>query len=333
MQVATKIVVSVRVIMLVSPNTGSLEVDLAEAVMASLKHACRRRFRQLRRWIREMTVPAVHASPKVPPLRRRAVRGLTIGAAAAVLLAYVGALGTDIAPFGHRLAYWASVILPGSVLGLIFTALVRGWGRLARHRWAEVVVVAAAVSLPHTFLVVVASALFFGLGAITPGLVVSFFGAVVVLALVLTAINYLAAATETAVPETAPTEPPHPEPASDPVGVTSPDPALPPLPDLIAKKLVTRLRHARLIAIEAQDHYLRIHTDAGSDLVLMRMVDACALLPESAGARVNRSWWAARGAVEALARRERKAELILRGGLVVPVNRAMQAALREQGWA
>jgi hypothetical protein len=281
-----------------------------------------------------MTVPAVHASPNAPPLRRRAVRGLTIGAAAAVLLAYVGALGTDIAPFGQRLAYWASVILPGSVLGLVFTALVRGWGRLARHRWAEVVVVAAAVSLPHTFLVVVASALFFGLGAITPGLVASFCGAVLVLTLVLIAINYLAAATETAVPEAAPTAPPHlgSEPPPDPVGVTSPDQALPPLPDLIAEKLVTRLRAARLIAIEAEDHYLRIHTDAGSDLVLMRMVDACALLPESAGARVHRSWWAARGAVEALARREGKAELTLRGGLAVPVSRAMQATLREQGW-
>ena len=64
----------------------------------------------------------------------------------------------------------------------------------------------------------------------------------------------------------------------------------------------------------------------------MRMVDACALLPESAGARVHRSWWAARGAVEALARREGKAELTLQGGLAVPVSRAMQAALREQGW-
>lgn len=281
-----------------------------------------------------MTVPTVHASPNALPLRRRAARGLAIGAAAAVLLAYVGAMGTDMAPFGQRLAYWATAILPGSVLGLVFTALVRGWGRLARHPWAEVVVVAVAVSLPHTFLVVVASALFFGVGAITPGLVVSFFGAVVVLALVLTAINYLAAANETAVPEAAPTEPPlpGPAPASGPVGVTSPDPALPPLPDLIAEKLAIRLRAARLIAIEAQDHYIRIHTDAGSDLVLMRMVDACALLPESAGARVHRSWWAARGAVEALARRDGKAELILRGGLAVPVSRAMQVTLREQGW-
>jgi hypothetical protein len=281
-----------------------------------------------------MTVPAVHASPNATTLRRRAVRGLTIGAAATVLLAYVGALGTDMAPFGQRLAYWASVILPGSVLGLVFTTLVSGWGGLARHRWAEVVVVAAAVSLPHTFLVVVASALFFGLEAITPGLVASFFGAVLVLTLVLTAINYLAAATETAVPEAAPTAPPASgsEPPPDPVGVPLPHPALPPLPDLIAEKLAIGLRTARLIAIEAEDHYLRIHTDAGSDLVLMRMVDACALLPESAGARVHRSWWAARGAVEALVRREGKAELTLRGGLAVPVSRAMQATLREQGW-
>lgn len=281
-----------------------------------------------------MTVPAVYASPNATLLRRRAVRGLTIGAAAALLLAYVGALGTDIAPFGQRLAYWASVILPGSVLGLVFTALVRGWGGLARHPWGEVAVVTAAVSLPHTFLVVVASTLFFGLGAITPGQVASFFGAVLVLTFVLTAINYLAAATETAVPEAARTGPPPggSKPPYDPEGAPSPDPVLPPLPDLIAEKLAIRLRAVRLIAIKAEDHYLRIYTDAGSDLVLMRMVDACALLPESAGARVHRSWWAARGAVEAVTRREGKAELILRGGLAVPVSRAMQVTLREQGW-
>ncbi len=256
---------------------------------------------------------------------------MAIGVAAAVVLAYLGALGTHQAPLGQRLAYWAAVILPGSVLGLMVTALVRGWGGLAGRRWLEIAAIALAVSVPHTFLVVVASALFFGIEAITPGLVASFWSAVLVIALVLTAINHLAAAGEAGVPTPA-AEPLPPAPVASPPPTPADDSPLPPLPELIAEKLPARLRAARLIAIEAEDHYLRIHTDAGSDLVLMRMTDACALLPETAGARVHRSWWAARAATEAVERGGGRVELRLACGLVVPVSRAMQGAIKAQGW-
>jgi DNA-binding LytR/AlgR family response regulator len=281
-----------------------------------------------------MNQPAFHASPNAHPLRARALRGLGIGLAAAVVLAVLGAMNTGQAPFGYRLLYWASVILPGSLLGIAVQTAVSVWGGLAGRRWTEIAVVALLVSVPHTFMVIVATALFFGLDAITPGVVVFFGLTVLMVALVLTTINHLAAP-----PAAAPAYPSPPEvPAAAPVSSTAPEPApdavqaLPALPEMIAEKLPVRLRQARLIAIEAEDHYLRIHTDAGSDLVLMRMTDACALLPEAAGARVHRSWWAARAAVETLARREGKAELTLQGGLTVPVSRAMQASLRDQGW-
>lgn len=281
-----------------------------------------------------MTQPAFHASPNAHPLRARALRGLAIGLAAAVVLALLGAMNTGQAPIGYRLLYWASVILPGSLLGIAVQTAVSAWGGLAGRRWMEIAVVALLVSVPHTFMVIVATALFFGLDAITPGVVVFFGLTVLMVALVLTAINHLAAP-----PAAEPVYPSPPKgPAAAQVAAAVPEPApfaalsLPALPELIAEKLPIRLKQARLIAIEAEDHYLRVHTDAGSDLVLMRMVDACALLPEAAGARVHRSWWAARGAVETLARREGKAELTLQGGLTVPVSRAMQASLREQGW-
>lgn len=303
--------------------------------MPSLSPGCRAGFRETPPRIREMNETAIHASRTADRARARALRGMAIGVAATVVLAYLGALGTHQAPLVQRLAYWAAVIMPGSVLGLMVTALVRGWGGLAGRRWLEVAVIALAVSVPHTFLVVVASALFFGIEAITPGLVASFWSAVLVIALVLTAINHLAATGEAAVPLAAaaplppvPVAAPPPEPAPE-LADASP---LPPLPELIAEKLPARLRAARLIAIEAEDHYLRIHTDAGSDLVLMRMTDACALLPEAAGARVHRSWWAARAATEAVERGGGRTELRLAGGLVVPVSRAMQAVIRAQGW-
>lgn len=288
-----------------------------------------------------MNQPALHASPNAHPLRARAWRGLAIGLAAAVVLAVLGAMNTGQAPFGYRLLYWASVILPGSLLGIFVQTAVSAWGVSRGRRWIEIAVVALLVSVPHTFMVIVATALFFGLDAITPG-VVAFFGlTVLMVALVLTTINHLAAAPAAdPAPASAPEMPAIRQvEASDPQPETAPAPhdepsrpALPELPELVAEKLPVRLRQARLIAIEAEDHYLRIHTNAGSDLMLMRMTDACALLPEAAGARVHRSWWAARGAVVTLARREGKAELTLLGGLTVPVSRAMQAILREQGW-
>lgn len=275
-----------------------------------------------------MTGPAVHASPIAHPLRARALRGVMIGLAAALVLAVLGAMNTGQAPFGYRLLYWACVILPGSLLGIAIQTAVLAWGGLAGRRWTEIAVVAVLVSVPHTFMVIVATALFFGIDAITPG-VVGFFGlTVLMVALVLTTINHLAAVPASEpVPAAAPANfLPAPEPQAP---ATS---SLPTLPELIAEKLPVRLRSARLIAIAAEDHYLRIHTEAGSDLVLMRMTDACALLPETAGARVHRSWWAARGAAEGLMRHNGKAQLALRGGLIIPVSRAMQATLREQGW-
>lgn len=258
---------------------------------------------------------------------------MVIGFAAALLLAYLGAFGTGPAPALLRLAYWIAVILPGSLIGMAIQEIMRGWGALSHNRWAEIVVVALLISLPHSFMVIVASALFFGIAAITPGLVFDFWIAVLVVSLVLTAINYLAAGEAAAAPPVIPPAPPLAEPAAPaaPGAGTDAPPALPPLPELVAEKLPARLRQARVIAIEAEDHYLRIHTEAGSDLVLMRMTDACALLGEAAGLRVHRSWWVARGAIEARARRSGKLELALVGGLVVPVSRTMYGALRELG--
>lgn len=254
------------------------------------------------------------ASPRVA-----LARGLTVGALAALLLAFVGALGTGQASFPARLAYWAAVVLPGSLLGLAAAALVRRWSGIAARRWAQVGLIALAVSLPHTFLVIVASAIFFGVGAITPMLVAEFWLAVFVVTLVLTAINHLAITGTPASPAPAPPPPTVPATASASASATPPC-----LPAMIADKMPPHLAAARLLAIAAEDHYLRIHTDAGDALILLRMADACALLDAQEGLRVHRSWWVARAAV-ADARRDgdRLTLLVPRVG-DVPVSRAMR---------
>lgn len=48
-----------------------------------------------------------------------------------------------------------------------------------------------------------------------------------------------------------------------------------------------------------EDRYLRIHTDGGSDLILMRLRDAVGELAGADGLQVHRSFWVARAAVRA----------------------------------
>jgi len=75
-----------------------------------------------------------------------------------------------------------------------------------------------------------------------------------------------------------------------------------------------------------------IHTDLGSDIILMRMVDAVTLLDTTPGARVHRSWWVARKAVEGSSSIDGRAMLRLATGLAVPVSRSTRPALAAQGW-
>lgn len=280
--------------------------------------------------MRELSPPAAHASRNAGGAKSQALRGIAIGLIAAAVLAYLGAMGTQAAPFVQRLAYWAAVILPGSLLGLGVNALVRGWGGLSAHRWLEAGTVALLVSLPHSFIVIVVSALFFGIGMITPMMVLEFWLAVLLISVILTAINYLATAGQVA--EAAATPFPQPAPAPTPAPAVPPAADPPALPALLAEKLPHRLRGGRLLAIEAEDHYLRVHTDLGSDLVLMRMADACAMLDDGLGVRVHRSWWVARAAVQAVRQQSGRMELALPGDITAPVSRAMQPVLRSQAW-
>lgn len=130
-------------------------------------------------------------------------------------------------------------------------------------------------------------------------------------------------------PAVAPATPAGPE-AAPPVG---PDPAPPadPATAFLARH-VSRFAGGTLLALESEDHYLRVHTDRGSDLILMRLRDAIAQLAATPGLQVHRSFWVARAGVAQISRRGPQAQLLLNNGLSVPVSRTYMAALREAGW-
>jgi DNA-binding LytR/AlgR family response regulator len=278
--------------------------------------------------VREGLPAAVHASPSAGTLRGRVRRGMSIGTMAALVLAFTGAFDTDQIALGPRLAYWLGVVLAGSALGLVITWAVQAWGGLARWRWAEIGLASLLIALPLTFIVVVASAITFGPLTITAATVLGFFTVVFPISLVMTLINWTTAAKEgqALAPEQAPEAPV--EPAAEPTR----SPAAATLPAGFAERLPEQLRSGRLIALAAEDHYLRVFTDQGNDLVLMRMADAVTLLADVPGARVHRSWWVARAAVTGTTRDGDRMVLMLENGLCVPVSRTERPKLAAAGW-
>lgn len=88
-------------------------------------------------------------------------------------------------------------------------------------------------------------------------------------------------------------------------------------------------RRDALIAIEAEDHYLRVHTDRGNALIHRGFGDALSQVSAFDGLQVHRSWWVARDAVKRLERNGDRLSIELTNGLRVPVSRTYALAVRE----
>jgi DNA-binding LytR/AlgR family response regulator len=97
-------------------------------------------------------------------------------------------------------------------------------------------------------------------------------------------------------------------------------------------RLEFRYRQAEILALSAEDHYLRVHTSAGETLILMRLYDAIAELDGIEGSQIHRSWWVAKDAVRDVARGDGKVDLVLKDDLRAPVSRRYQKALKADGW-
>lgn len=110
---------------------------------------------------------------------------------------------------------------------------------------------------------------------------------------------------------------------------------MPPLPDAEREfrlRLSAKHRTARMIAVQAEDHYVRVYTDVGSELVPMRFSEAVEELSGAYGYRLHRSWWVPAEAIEAVRWTRGGGEVRLSGGMVAPVSRAHVPALKAAGW-
>ena len=109
----------------------------------------------------------------------------------------------------------------------------------------------------------------------------------------------------------------------------------PPLPAAEAtfrRRLSARRRSAQLIAFEAYDHYVRVHTDDGTELVTLRFADAIAELAGAHGLRVHRSWWVAVDAIQTVRWWRGAGEVQLAGDLTAPVSWNHATILKAASW-
>ena len=100
-------------------------------------------------------------------------------------------------------------------------------------------------------------------------------------------------------------------------------------PRALLSRLPNRLGD-EIVALEAEDHYLRVHTTLGSDLILMRLSDAIVAMEPDLGLQVHRSWWVAHDAICEILRSEQRTQLKLSNGLLVPVGRTYSGAVRKR---
>ena len=242
---------------------------------------------------------------------RDVVRGLIVAFVAGAFLAFSGAFGSGGTPMGQRLIYWISMLVLGGLWGHVCGALITRFIDADARPWATAAILTAVITGPLTVGVWAATGLFFYQRLLPIAVLVNFLPAVLLITAVLSALNVFLG-------REAPVE----------THAAAPGAA----PARFLERLPPRLRGARLIAVQAEDHYLRLHTDRGSDLILMRLTDALAELEGLEGAQTHRSWWVARDAVAAVARGDGRAALTLDGDLTAPVSRRYAKALREAGW-
>ena len=239
-------------------------------------------------------------------------RDLAIAVGAGVFLGVAGPFGSYVNP--HRLtviAYWVGAILAGEImLGLTIRPATLLAPRVGVPPILATAAVLVIIAFPLSLLCyTVAMALWpFLRGQIS---LLTFYGQTVLVAGMLSAAHAWVARAPTPGP---------------------PAPAAPPTPKPAARDFLSRIPGhlgRDLIALQMEDHYVRVHTSAGSALVLIPLRQALAELDAVPGLHVHRSWWVARHAITDVVQDGRNIRLRLVNGLEAPVSRARVAEARK----
>jgi hypothetical protein len=97
----------------------------------------------------------------------------------------------------------------------------------------------------------------------------------------------------------------------------------------VRAKLPLALRHAPIVALSAEDHYVRVRTDRGQALILMNLANAIASLGPDTGVRIHRSHWVSRALALQTTTNGSRRGIRIDDDTVLPVSRAGRKLLNE----
>ncbi|MEG2313361.1 LytTR family transcriptional regulator DNA-binding domain-containing protein [Brevundimonas sp.] len=256
--------------------------------------------------------PHKATAPLRSSLFRRAGIDLGILVAIGLLMGFLGPFGSDRAPAGLRYIYWMICMVGGGLIALAGDYML---GRYIRKTWIRVLVGSVILTPLVALLVRYAEYVVMG-GQLDwhrfSNLLLQVWP-ILLAVLVVQALIWRRPA----------------------VRIETRTLVAPPLPQAEAdfrKRLSAKRRSATLFAIQAYDHYLKVHTDAGEEMITLRMSDAMADLELAHGWRVHRSWWVAASAIESATWNRSSGELMLKNGMTLPVSKTYRHALKEAGW-
>jgi hypothetical protein len=231
-----------------------------------------------------------------------------------LFLALIGPFGNYLnGGFAARALYWIVACWVGLVLyGLVLRTALGPMRRLGASPWPAIMATILVGSVAQAAATrAAARALWPELAQIGPSPIQWYFQVVALAAPLTLALAWAAGSLTRARP-------------------TEARPPAPGEPALLAK-LPARLGR-NIICLCMEDHYVRVHTPAGSALLLMPLGQAIAEAAPVAGVKTHRSWWVARNAVVRTEGGPRAMRLHLSNGLVAPVSRAAISTLRKEGW-
>lgn len=231
---------------------------------------------------------------------------LTVMGGVAALLTIIGPFGTDMRlHLLPRFGYWLAMVVLTYLVGLGVNRVLERWTR-SMHATARVMIVGLATGIAVTPVVTALNLLTFGYFPSAdewPPLLLQVLGSAVVITLMFEVL---------------------PEPGGS-AGTTTTE-AGPALMDRLALD-----KRGALLSLSSEDHYTRIRTARGEELVLLRLADAIREAAPTQGLQVHRSHWVALKAVTAARRDGDRAILTLSDGTEIPVSRANVPVIREAG--
>lgn len=240
------------------------------------------------------------------------VRNFAISAIVGVLMAIAGAFDTYQVEIVTRLFYWISTIFIGSMIAAGTSVFLDKISFLDERHLIYHLFHLVIISVLITCMVVLVNSWLFDF-ALNIGALLGFFPTVLSVSIFMTFIHWIVSQI--------------PMQSHGIKGVVATNAGV-----ALYKRLPFKFQKAKILAIHAEDHYLRIYTDVGDTMILMRLYDAIKELEGIEGSQIHRSWWVAKDAIEEVVKGDGRINFRLSNGELAPVSRSFQNALKAQNW-